>query len=140
MDSIEELFALSDMFEADFKEMEDHHNKYEFFDDNTGEPLDAYLVRLACSDELDRFAKMRVYHHVRREDINGKLVRCVWVRAIKGTKDMPKVKCRLVAMEFGNGDVREDIFAGTPPLYAVHVVIFPLRQPRSSRAEDNHDP
>ena len=46
-----------------------------------------------------------------------------WVRVNKGSKEAPKVRCRLVAQELGYGERVEELFAGTPSLSAVRLVI-----------------
>ena len=40
----------------------------------------------------------------------------------KGTVSRPRVRCRLVAQEFAKGEVRDALFAGTPPLFAVKLL------------------
>jgi hypothetical protein len=69
---------------------------------------------------------MKVYKCVLRDvstTTGGKIINARWVRVNKGPKEKPIVRCRLVAMEFNNTEIRDDLFAGTPPLYAVKIVI-----------------
>ena len=70
---------------------------------------------------------MKVYEYVRRSsaeaDPEGNIVGVRWVKVNKGSKEVPKVRCRLVAQEFAGGEVRDDLFAGTPPLAAMRYVL-----------------
>ena len=52
-------------------------------------------------------------------DRAGKFVKTRWVQTVKGDD----VRCRLVAQEFAHGDPREDLFAGTPPLFAARLLV-----------------
>ena len=49
----------------------------------------------------------------------GKFVKTRWVQTAKGDE----VRCRFVAQEFAKGDPREDLFAGTPPLFAARLLV-----------------
>ena len=53
------------------------------------------------------------------QDREGKFVKTRWDQTVKGDD----VRCRLVAKEFAKGDPREDLFAGTPPLFAAKMVV-----------------
>ena len=46
-----------------------------------------------------------------------------WVKTNKGTAKNPEVRCRLVAQEFATNDYRDDLFAGTPPLAAMRMLL-----------------
>ena len=46
--------------------------------------------------------------------------------------DDPNVRCRLVAQEFAKGEERDDLFAGTPPLYVMKMLLSDVA---SNRAE-----
>ncbi len=52
------------------------------------------------------------------EMIQGKIIRVRWVMINEGSSAQPVIRCRLVAMEFESNEVRDDLFAGTPSLYA----------------------
>jgi hypothetical protein len=112
-----ELAALEDMSEPIEPSLQKHYNELRFYDENTGEELDPVLVAKACEDELHRFKKIKVYRLVLKTET--KQVEIKWVQTNKGTKTAPEVRCRLVAMEFGFNEPREDLFAGTPPLFAM---------------------
>ena len=100
----------------------------EYYDENTWEPLDTKLVAMGEKDEMERFKKMGVYTYASRaeaeSDENGKFVKVKWVRINKGTKDKPKVRCRLVAQELGYGERLDELFAGTPSLPTVRLAIL----------------
>ena len=64
-----------------------------------------------------RFKSSQVHNHVRWDQVYVKLGKVKGVRSNKGTKNKPIVKCRLVAMEFAHGEVRDDLFAGTLPFF-----------------------
>ena len=93
------------------------------WDELTGKVLDLEKVVQGRLKELQKFSERRVYRHVSREemlqDIEGKLVKTRWVQTMKGEE----VRCRLVAQEYAKGDPREDLFAGTPPLFAARLLV-----------------
>ena len=74
---------------------------------------------------------MQVYSYVDRTKVEverkGKVIRTRWVVINKGSPEKPLIKARLVAQEFAKDEHRDDLFAGTPPLYGIRVVIS-LRQ------------
>ena len=41
----------------------------------------------------------------------------------KGTKEVPKVRSRLVGQEFAHGERRDDLYAPTPPLAAARLLL-----------------
>ncbi len=80
---------------------------------------------------------MQVYSHrlwYEVEMIQGKIVRVRWVMISKGIKQSPIIRCRLVATIFASGVIRDDIFAGTPPVYAFRTLLSHVAsQGRSTR-------
>ena len=78
-------------------------------------------------EEMDRFQKMGVYKYCDRgeamDDKEGKFVKVKWVRTNKGTAIDPVVRCRLVAQELGFGEKMDELFAGTPSLTAVKMIL-----------------
>ena len=66
---------------------------------------------------------MGVYRHVPRSCVDGKLAQVRRARANKGTTEYPIITRRLVAMEFASTEGPDDLFAGTPPLYAVRALL-----------------
>ena len=82
-------------------------------DDVSGEPLDPSLTRKARQEEMRGFGERQVYHHVLRSvaqaDPEGKLIGVRWVDVNNGTKEVPKVRSRLVGQEFAHGERRDDV-------------------------------
>ena len=75
---------------------------------------------------MQRFKEMNVYKHVTREEARrsgGKFVNVKWVRINKGTKQDPQVRCRLVAQELAYGRKMDELFAGTPSLTVVKLLL-----------------
>ena len=98
-----------------------------YFDENTWEELDPERVAEGERAELERFKKMGVYGYEMRavamNDELGKFVKVKWVRTNKGTALNPEVRCRLVAQELGYGQRMDELFAGTPSLMAVKLIL-----------------
>ena len=96
---------------------------WKFIDDLTGLELDRRKVMKARLEEMSTFERMQVYECVPREvakmSQTGKFVGVRWVDALKGVD----VRSRLVAQEFAGREVRDDLFAGTPPLMATRAII-----------------
>ena len=96
-------------------------------DDVSGEPLDPSLKRKARQEEMRGFEVRQVYHHVLRSvaqaDPEGKFIRVRWVDVNKGTREVPKVRSRLVGQEFAHGERRDDLYAPTPPLAAARFLL-----------------
>ena len=108
------------------------------FDEDTWEELDPELVKVAEQDEMERFRKMGVYHVPRHEaerDPMGKFGKVKWVRTNKGTTTSPKVRCRLVAQELGFGSKEDELFAGTPSMTAVKMILAKMANNRSKDME-----
>ena len=93
----------------------------EFWDDARGFPLKQELVEKARMEEMREFAKHGVYTKVPEADCwnaTGKgPIGVIWVDINKGDEDRPEYRSRLVAKELKQ-DMREDLFAATPPLEA----------------------
>ena len=126
-----EINEVSDMCEKDAE--------VEFLDEVTWEKLDSKLVKAAEEEEMARFTKMGVYKHVSRQeaekDLEGKFVKVKWVRINKGTAEKPKVRCRLVAQELGYGTKVDELFAGTPSMTAVKLVLAKMANSRHNDQE-----
>jgi hypothetical protein len=95
----------------------------EQWDELTGKALDLEKVTAGRMKELNKFSERKVYVHVPRKvalaNREGKFLKTRWVQTEKGDE----VRCRLVAQEFAHGDPREDLFAGTPPLFAARLLV-----------------
>jgi hypothetical protein len=57
------------------------------------------------------------------KDREGKFVKTRWVRINKGSKRVPRVRCRLVAQEIGDGKKEDELFAGTPSLSTMKLLL-----------------
>jgi hypothetical protein len=73
--------------------------------------------------EMKTFREMGVYEYVLKSEavksLRGKLVGVRWVDVMKGEI----VRSRLVAQEFAGKEIRDDLFAATPPLSATKFVL-----------------
>ena len=87
-------------------------------DSTSGELLDPDKVHEGCEEGLGFMSQMGVWDRVTHENAlsgpEGNILGTRWVFVKKGDK----VRCRLVAQEFAGNDKREDLYAGTPPLFA----------------------
>ena len=95
----------------------------EQWDERTGKALDMEKVVKGRLKELQKLKERGVHVHVPREDAmqdcTVMFVKTRWVQTAKGDE----VRCRFVAQEFAKGDPREDLFAGTPPLFAARMLV-----------------
>lgn len=77
--------------------------------------------------ELERCQKMVVCTYVGREeaqnDEEGKVEKAQWVRIYQGTAEGPEIRCRLVAQELGYAEKLDELFAGTPSLLVVKMML-----------------
>ena len=84
-------------------------------DDVSGEPPDPSLIRKAWQEEMRGFEERQVYHHVlpsvAQADPEGKFIGVCWVDVNKGTKEVPRVRSRLVGQELAHGERRDDLYA-----------------------------
>ena len=97
-----------------------------FWDNISGQPLDADGVRQAREEEMSFIRKMRLYDvvpiaeayaHTGKAPIAGR-----WVDTNKGDSSNPQLRSRYVAKEFRRG-VNHDLFAATPPLEALRTLL-----------------
>ena len=125
------------------KEWEDKwHEKVEVgsaWDDVTGLKLDPKEVVRARREEIGWMRNKGVYRKVPRAVAvrNGwKIVKSRWVDINKGDDTKRKYRSRVVAMEFNRGgqEIEEDMFAGTPPLEAMRMLIS-----EAATVEENQD-
>jgi hypothetical protein len=98
----------------------------EFWDEVTGEPLPAALVRASRAEELDFLKDWDVWEEVPVEEchrVTGrKPLGGRWVDVNKGDARAPVVRCRYVAKDFANGK-NDEFFAATPPLEALRLLL-----------------
>ena len=134
------FMGLPDMCMDSKWDMNYYHDDVEFYDDTTDELLDSTLVHEGCQEELRRFSEMQVYEYVHRESLSydALTVNVRWVHVNTGTPSEPKVRCRLVAQEFKDGENKDELFAGIPPV--IHCATYPVNvrlRERSSSVQAN---
>ena len=98
----------------------------EAWDDVTGKRLRIDGVRRARNEEIIEFKKHGVYIKVPIEEcyrVTGKApLKIRWIDINKGDDDNEENRSRLVAKEIKR-DKREDLFAATPPLEALKILL-----------------
>ena len=96
------------------------------WDDASGATLDPKEVRKARAEEIRFVTEMGLYEKVQIKQCHertGKATISVrWVDINKGDQEKPDYRSRLVAREV-NTHKRDDLFAATPPLEALQVIL-----------------
>ena len=99
------------------------------YDELTGEPLPADLVRASRQEEVEFMEGWRCWERVSCEDawrLGGKRpLRTRWVDVNKGDAGGPDARCRLVAKDFAMQRV-DSLFAATPTLEALRLLLSNL--------------
>ena len=103
-----------DPFAAMYEDMD-------FIDDVSGLPLDKSIAVQARRTEMEFFKKRGVYTKRKRESWM-KVIDTRWLDVNKGDEDHPNYRARLVGREIKK-DRRDDLFAGTPPLESLRMLI-----------------
>ena len=107
-----------------------------FLDDLSGQELDPIMVTEARKEEMKEFEKHSVYQQVPIKecwDSTGKdPIGTRWVDINKGDLEHPEYRSRLVAQEL-NQSKRDDMFAATPPLEALRLVLSILASTRKQQ-------
>ncbi len=93
----------------------------EFVDDVTGAPLNKSRAIMARKLEIDFFRRMGVYTKVAREK-HMKVITTRWLDVNKGDEAQPDYRARLVGREIAT-DKRADLFAATPPLESLRMIL-----------------
>ena len=105
-------------------------------DDVRGGELDKELMIKARRAEIQFFKKLGVYSKVDREK-HMKVITTKWVDTNKGDKEEPNYRARLVGRELALSK-RHDLFAATPPLEALRMLLSVLASRQGSkRSADN---
>ena len=90
-----------------------------YWDDMSGQELDAGMTRAARAEEICEIHKMGVYEKVTIEEClreTGRMpIGTRWVDTNKGDLNSPKIRSRLVAQEIARHK-QPELFAATPPL------------------------
>ncbi len=85
------------------------------------------LIRKARQAELDTFHSIPVFEYADKREAEGDpeaiIIDTTWVDKNKGTVEKPEWASRLCAREFAGNDVRDDLFAPTPPLMATKLLL-----------------
>ena len=68
-------------------------------------------------------------------DPSGVVIDVRWVIVNKGTHEEPNVRCRLVGRECADKGNKDDLFAGTPPLVTIRILLSLLAK-RAYEEED----
>jgi hypothetical protein len=97
-----------------------------YWDDISGQELDAALTKAARAEEVSEIHRMGVYDKVSIEEClreTGRLpIGTRWVDTNKGDLTNPKIRSRLVAQEL-NLSKQPEIFAATPPIEYVRYLV-----------------
>ena len=104
-----------------------HKEQYEAFNDVTGAELDPKRVADARRLEVEYIRNMGVYSRAPRVQAHRsgkKVIPVRWIDVNKGDKANPDYRSRMVAKDIKHKwDVREELFAATPPLEAFRLVL-----------------
>ena len=96
------------------------------WDDVTGAPLIAKLVRAARALDMKFFTKMGVYSERLPRSVvkerGGKVIKGRWIDTNKGDSACPDYRSRFVGKEFNVG-VDPELYAATPPLEALKLLL-----------------
>ena len=96
------------------------------WDDVSGATLDPKQVKRARAEEVEYIHKMHLYDKVPIEECRKKTgknpISTRWIDISKGDNQSPNYRSRLVAREI-NTHKRDDLFAATPPLEALKMII-----------------
>ena len=113
---------------------EDHithlYEGLEFVDDVTGAPLDKNKAIQARRLEIEYFREMGVYTKMKWEPWM-KVITTRWLDVNKGDELSPNYRARLVGREIKT-DKRMDLFAATPPLESLRMILSICAQHQSS--------
>jgi len=117
--------------EEDAENMRRLYLNGDFVDDLSGQNLSKEMVIKARLLELGFFRNMKVYDKVRREP-GMKIITTKWLDINKGDSTSPNYRSRLVGREL-NLHKREDLFAGTPPLESLRMLVSKCSSRRGHR-------
>jgi hypothetical protein len=116
---------------------EDEESWKTAWDDVKKRELDYGKVMVARGTEVDYIRKSKLYNKVPRakcwEETGKAPIKSGWVDTNKGDEDCPNYRSRWVGKEFNTG--KEDgLFAATPPLEALRLLVSELATSRKGRA------
>ena len=108
------------------------------WDDVSGQALDASEVTRARAKDMSYIADKEVWRKIPRSAArrNGwKVIPTRWIDINKGSAQDPCYRSRLVAKEFNTG-TQEGLFAATPPLEAVRLLLSDVATVRRTRPNE----
>ena len=108
----------------------------EFHDDVHDRPLDRAMAIKARRTEIEYFKEMGVYTKVRREPWMH-VISTKWIDTNKGDELHPNYRARLVGRELNLGK-RDGLFAATPPLESLRMILSVCASNQSSMQEENN--
>ena len=103
---------------------EENYGEYAV-DDLTGKTLDAREVMRARMKEVGYIQDKKVWRNISRTEARAKgykIIQTRWIDINKGDDENPKYRSRFVGKEFNDG-VEDGLFAATPPLEALRLLI-----------------
>ncbi len=105
-------------------------------DDQSGEPLEPRMVKLARKEEIAYFKEREVYEKVKMNECweaTGKApIGVRWVDINKGDTANPNYRSRLVAMEFKT-DNKPEWYAATPPSECLKLILHKMAMSRKAK-------
>ena len=117
------IFAVCEERDVDYATLTENRD---YVDQISGEPLPHDLVQKGRQLELENMQKHQVFRWVPESEATKRPVK---TRIIDSLKQPGLVRSRLVAQQFKFMNCREDCYAGTPPAFAINMIIS-----RASRA------
>ena len=129
MMTIEGIYAMEndDVGELPPEETEQDYWLMEAWDDIHGKKLDPKKVRTARREEIGYYYKMKMHDKVPISECLARTgqqpIGVRWIDHNKGDDLHELYRSRLVAQQFNSGPMEENIFAATPPLEALRMVI-----------------
>ena len=97
----------------------------QYYDDVSGQSLDASDVRAARAEEIKYLRQYGVYKKVPlsvMQQCGGRMIDTRWIDINKGDTCNKKYRSRIVAREIKR-DSRQDLFAATPPLMSMRMLL-----------------
>ena len=126
--SSKQLMSIKKEIQSKYKTADEDEDQtwLEAYDDVSGAQLDPKKVQQARREEVDYVRKMHLYDKVPITECRAKTgknpITVRWIDINKGDSANPNYRSRLVAREI-NTYKREDLFAATPPLEALKLIL-----------------
>ena len=117
----------------------EEHGMYQdatFYDDITGSELNKAEAVKARLKEIKFFRDRGVYTKVWRES-HMKIINTKWLDVNKGDAENLNIRARLVGCEFAT-EKRDDLFAATPPLESLRMILSICASNQSSKSKDDN--